>query len=84
MKAAYLDNMSYEETGSQAMCRAFITACKALLLSLPAKAGHGQATVELSPPEIRMQLNDARAWLALNPAGGNGGVAHYDFSEFRS
>lgn len=88
--AAYVDNASFEEDASLAKARAFITACRILLVKLPrrAESGAGGGTaIELSPALVRDELARARAWLAANGgARGPGGtvaptVKHFSIEE---
>ena len=87
MRAAYADNGSYEEDGSSAKCRIFITACRLLLLRLPSRsarrgvAGAGDE-VELNVMLIKGELESAQKWLRaqVSGAGSAGGarVLHPD------
>ena len=83
-KAAYLDNADYEETGSVTKARAFVTACRHLLLLRPKSAGHGNARFDLAPELIERQMMQAQAWINANNTSGSGAVTHVDFSDFRS
>lgn len=89
-KASYLDNASYAEDSSVAKCKAFITACRFLLLMMPKRASHGGRTgeeIEIAPDVIQAEKEAAEAWLAGQPAddgtGGGAGVVHCDLSDFR-
>lgn len=87
IKAAYLDNATYDEESDAAKARAFIVACRALLLKLPKRARHGGSEeVELTPNEIRGQLEAAKRWLTVNADGTAGSasrVRHISVEEFR-
>lgn len=85
IKAAYVDNASYAEDNSPAKARAFITACRILLLKLPrsAEGPGGGERVELEPRIIQDEANRAHRWLALN-SGTGAGVVHRDMSFLRA
>lgn len=87
VRQAYVTYADYEETGSQADCRAFITACRRLLVMLPsASTGTQQTSQEFDVALVQKQLDAARVWLASHPsdtdAAANPDVIHFDFSEF--
>ena len=67
VKAAYADNASYLEDGSAAKARAFITACRLLLLMLPKRAVKGGRTsgeeIELDPSQLAGQIAEAQRFL---------------------
>jgi hypothetical protein len=82
--AAFKDNASYEEEGSQTKAKAFITACVHLSLD-PTSAGRGPQS--MSREDYKELAAQARRWLAANP--GTSGVGsmrtrHGDLSDFRS
>ena len=87
IQAAYIDNASYAEDGSVAKARAFITACRILLLRLPKRARHGGGgeEIELDPESIRSELKAAQRYVSTNAGVGAGGagVKHVDFAGFR-
>lgn len=85
VKAAYDDNASYEEVGSVAKARAFVTAARILLRRMPASAGAGGAYVSLSPTTIRDELHAAQTWLASHADvdAGGGGVRAISLESFR-
>ncbi|HEX8911075.1 MAG TPA: hypothetical protein VF796_01865 [Humisphaera sp.] len=79
IEAAYMDNASYAEDGSAAKARAFVTACRLLILKTPKMTGTREAQLTLSPELLAGQIDEANAWLASNgggpaaaAAGGNG------------
>lgn len=89
-KAAYFDNASYAEDESVAKCKAFITACRFLLLMMPKRASHGGRTGEeweIDPGVIQAEKLAAESWLSGQPTsdgtGGGAGVVHCDLSDFR-
>lgn len=87
VRQSYVTYADYEETGSQASCKAFITACRRLLALLPTASGGAQSTsFEFDVSQIRSELEAAQNWLATNQTSAdnaaNPDVVHYDFSEF--
>lgn len=86
VRAAYMDNASYEEDGSATKAAAFITACRLLLLMMPKLINQGSAQLATSPDQIRAEMTRAQAWYATNAetsAGGNGSVRYADLRDFR-
>lgn len=84
IKGQYLDNADYEESASVSKAKLFITACRALLLKLPANtAGAGGGSIALSPQLIAAEMNQARAWLSSNNTDRNSGVKHLSFEGLR-
>lgn len=85
--AAYDDNASYEEVGSVAMARSFVTACRILLRRTPQMAMHdGKNQVQNNVAVIRQEMERAQRWLASQPAasGNTGrGVVQHTFEDFR-
>lgn len=90
INAAYLDNASYEEDGSVAKAKAFITACRFLLLPkvTPARSmgpdGGGQ--VEFNLDVVRAEMQAAQLYVAANDTSsyeGFGSVKHADFTGLR-
>jgi len=66
IKASYADNASYAEDGSPAKARAFITACRLLLLKLPKRAskGGGQGEeIELESRLFAEEIAEAKRYL---------------------
>jgi len=68
IKAAYADNASYVEDGSAVKARAFITACRLLLLRLPKRAMKGGRAsgeeIELEPRLLAEQIGEAKKFLS--------------------
>jgi hypothetical protein len=82
VRNSYADNASYAEDESQAKARAFITACRILLLKLPKRAAHGRGNeVELDPRLIAEEMRRAQAWLA---SSSDNAIKHVSFEDFRS
>lgn len=84
-RECYADNLSYETDGSVTKARAFIEACKYLLLTLPKSIGvTGGTNAAMSPELIQRQLEYAQRWVALNNTSSNGGsVRHLSFRNLR-
>jgi len=86
VKAAYIDNASYAEDSSVAKARAFITACRILLMRLPKRVSRGGGEeIELNPERIQAELRAAQQYVNANAGVGDGGagVRHVDFTGFR-
>jgi len=89
IQASYADNASYEEDGAATKARAFITACRLLVLKLPKRSavgggGAGAQELELDVPLIQGEMAAAKAWLAANDTATNTGqTKHVDFTDFR-
>lgn len=84
VKAAYIDNASFEEDGSVSAAKTFVTACRILLLQLPKEAAKGGESLTLSIEQIHAEMKRAQVWVNAN--GGNGpagGVLHTSFENFR-
>lgn len=82
MQAAYIDNASYAEDGSLAKARAFITACRCLLLKLPKRSKHGlNQETEFEPSLLRQELLQAQQYVNASVSGG--GVRHLSVEGFR-
>jgi len=86
IKAAYADNASYEEDASASKAKAFVTACRLLLLKLPkmATTEGGRQQLMLNPELIQGEMERATNWLSTSSAGAaSGGVKHVDLQGFR-
>lgn len=93
IRAAYLDNVGYAEDGSATKCRAFITACRALLLRMPAEQGTRESHQKMNPELIQKEIAAAESWLTATgnslSGGSSGGatsgslVTRADFRNFR-
>jgi hypothetical protein len=68
IKAAYANNASYDEDGSAAKARAFVTACRLLLLNLPKRVSKGGRLqgeeIEFDPRLLAEQIAEAQRWLS--------------------
>lgn len=87
--AAYDDNASYEEDGSAAKAKAFVTACRLLLMKIPKRSEwQGVAVTEYDPEQIRQAMEAARVYALANAAPADGGgsydVIHVEFGDFRT
>ncbi len=67
VKNSYADNASYEEDGSATKARAFITACRILLMRMPKEAGTRESNTTFNPELIQKEMDRARDWLVGNP-----------------
>lgn len=88
IQAAYDDNASYEEDGSETKARAFITACRLLVRQTPKRTAHGGgagAELEIDTVRIAEELKAAQRWLAAHAGvtSGGPGVRHLSFDGFR-
>lgn len=73
VQAAYDDNASYEEAGSVAMAREFVTACRILLRRTPQMTMHnGLNQMQINVTVIRDEMQRAQRWIDSQPASGGG------------
>ena len=63
IETAYGDNGSYVEDDSVAKCRAFITACRLLLVKLPTVSVKGANSISFRVESLQRELERAQAWL---------------------
>lgn len=82
-----MDNASYEEDASIAKARAFVTACRFLLMMTPAmQMQDGKDQLMWSVTSIREAMESARKWISANPqldsSGSSTGVRQYTFCDF--
>jgi hypothetical protein len=89
IKAAYFDNASYSEDADVAKARAFITACRCLLMKIPrrvARGGPASEEIEMEPRLLMDQIAEAKKWLTDNApsSASDGAVRFSDFSNFRA
>ena len=66
IKAAYMDNASYSEDNSLTKGKAFVTACRFLLLKLPTRASHAGEEIQLDPRMIQDEMKIALRWIGSN------------------
>ncbi len=88
VQASYVDNASYAEDSSVAKCKAFITACRVLILRLPAQTGTREAQLQLNPDLIQKEMKAAQEWLegpgaALGGTSAGPRVTRASFENFR-
>ena len=69
IEASYADSASYAEDNSVAKARAFVTACRLLLLKYPKRTGTPQADLETSIDLIQKEKKAAEDWLAAHDTG---------------
>jgi hypothetical protein len=78
----YLDNASYEENNSVSEARAFISACRALVVFAMRSrhGGGGGEEVEFDLAVLQKEKEAAQAWLGVNDTDrGQGQVSYIDF-----
>ena len=83
IRSAYLTNASYEEDASVAEARAFVTACRRLLVVLPSHSGNAAGDGrDMSITEISRAMKDAARWRGVNDSARAGArVTFVDFGE---
>jgi hypothetical protein len=82
-RTQYLANVEY--TTSTTAARAFIAACRALLLLLPSRGRIAGVDAEFRVESVAQQLAQAETWLAAQAELGRpGSVRHIDLSGYRS
>jgi len=85
IQASYYDNASYEEDSSIAKARAFVTACRFLLLKIPKTTAQGSGdSVEMNIQSIQSELSHAQTWVSNNNTANGGGVRFSSFEDFRT
>lgn len=87
IEAAYIDNASYEEDSSVAKAKAFITACRIILIIRPSRTGRGNAlNLEYDLELVAAQQADAQRWLSANEEAlgtANSSIKHPSFEYLR-
>lgn len=85
INAAYADNASYDEDNSASKCKAFITACRLLLIKIPAMVrSGGRHEVQMNTSLIQAAMNDAQRWKSSGSSGsGSAGNIGISFANFR-
>lgn len=86
--AAYRDNASYDVQNSPTMCRAFIDACRHLLILTADEVRQGQSMTAHNSLKIQSELDNAISWLVSNDTTAAGRVpgdrvVYADFGDFR-
>jgi hypothetical protein len=69
IEAEYADNASYAEDSSVARCRAFITACRLLVLKYPKSTGTPQAELTTAIDLVQGEKKSAEKWLESHDTG---------------
>ena len=64
VEAAYVDNASYAEVPSVPMARAFVTACRILILRTPKATASREGSLQLNPELLLKEKEAAEAWIA--------------------
>jgi len=86
-RTAYLANADYAETSSAVKARAFVTACRKLIVLLPTESQGADSRTRMDENirQFRAEIDEANAWLAVNDSATvtGGGVVESDFSYFR-
>jgi hypothetical protein len=84
---AYLDNAGYAENNSVTQAKAFVTACRKLLMLQPKATHSREGGLETSPEEINAQMTMAIQFISANDTSTNrpGGpsTTQVDFRDFR-
>lgn len=84
VQASYMDNASYLECNDADKARAFVTACRMLLILLPRETSRMNGRIVLSPDLVQREMHTAIQWLQLNAqAGQPGGPAPVILPSFR-
>ena len=63
VRAAYLDNAAYEETGNVAMARAFVSACRMLLILPPKRSMADGGETELDLGLVQREMKAAQRFV---------------------
>lgn len=69
IEAAYADNASYAEDNSVAKARAFVTACRLLVLKYPKSTGTPQAELTTAIDLVQAEKKAAEKWLESHDTG---------------
>jgi hypothetical protein len=81
----YKDNVSYEEDGSVAKARLFVTACRALLGVRPSQFSANGYGNSFSATALQEEISQARKFInaSATSSNGSGGVRYFDVGDFR-
>ena len=85
IKAAYADNAGYREDDSPTKAAAFVTACRILLLRIPAMVTHGgkgMESTEFRSEVLQAELREAQRWVSQRNAA-TSSVRFADLTNFR-
>jgi hypothetical protein len=83
IEAAYLDNCGYAEDGSSTMAKAFITACRAMLIHGITGISTGANRMQFEPGALAQQIAEAKRYVQAAD-GPVGGVIHADLRDLRT
>jgi hypothetical protein len=84
--AAYVDNASYSEDSSAAKARAFVTACRILLLKRPTEVSVDRRSINFDMKLIQQEMVAAKEWLDTHSTSDTDSgprVTGADFRDFR-
>lgn len=86
VEESYKDNASYFEDQSVAKARAYITACRFLIMLTPSLSRIGSAEIQKRTDLYRDEIKIAMQWLSANDTTrpNLGGVRDFDLGDFRS
>jgi len=83
-KTDYVTNEDYDEEGSVSKAKAFVVACRKLLLYLPKRSGSSSGEeVEFDPKIIQEELNNAKRWLMANNTSGQRRTRYMSIEDYR-
>ena len=80
---AYLDNADFEETGSLAKAKAFVTACVRLSILLPASASDQGSAQSFNTADIQANKQRAQTFIAANARGSSARFLSVNTGDFR-
>lgn len=80
-KTAYLANADYADFTDTTKAKAFVSACRALMLLLPSKSMEFQRSAEFSLSNLKTELEKAEAFIVAKDPGGS--VTYADTRDFR-
>lgn len=81
IRAAYLDNCTYSEDGSVDKAKAFVSACRAMIVRGITVIDQAGERLEMSPPALQREITEANRFVGLNSAGR---TVFRDLRSFRS
>jgi hypothetical protein len=80
---AYLDNADFEEAGSLAKAKAFVTACVRLAILLPSSASDQGSAQSFSTADIQSAKERAQTFIAANAQGSSTRFLSVNTGDFR-